>query len=84
MNYLGRKIRNNFDDDIDIHGNDLEGVKDIQTKDLHVQNEINCTSLVVNNVDVETELLILKDEIKRLNDVIKHLVEIDLEVSDVS
>ena len=27
MNYLGRKIKNNFDDDLDIHGNDLEGVK---------------------------------------------------------
>jgi len=84
MDYLGRPVKNNFNEDINIHGNDIEGVKDIQAKELHVENKINCTSLVVNNVDVEIELLILKDEIKRLNDVIKHLVEIDLEVSDVS
>ena len=84
MDYLGRPVKNNFNEDINIHGNDIEGVKDIQAKELHVENKINCTSLVINNVDVELELLILKDEIKRLNDVIKHLVEIDLEVSDVS
>lgn len=82
MDYLGRPVKNNFNEDINIHGNDIEGVKDIQAKELHVENKINCTSLVINNVDVEIELLILKDEIKRLNDVIKHLVEIDLEVSD--
>jgi len=84
MDYLGRPVKNSFNDDINIHGNDIEGVKDIQAKELHVENKINCTSLVINNVDVELELLILKDEIKRLNDVIKHLVEIDLDVSDVS
>ena len=82
MDYLGRPVKNNFNEDINIHGNDIEGVKDIQAKELHVENKINCTSLVVNNIDVEIELLILKDEIKRLNDVIKHLVGIDLDVSD--
>ena len=84
MDFLGRKIRNNFDDDIDIHGNDIEGVKDIQAKQLHVDNKIQCTSLVVNDIDVETEILVLRDEIKRLQNVIKNLGGIDLEVSDVS
>lgn len=81
MDFLGRKIRNNFDDDIDIHGNDIEGVKDIQAKQLHVDNKIQCTSLVVNDIDVETEILVLRDEIKRLQNVIKNLVEINLDVS---
>ena len=84
MDYLGRPVKNNFNEDINIHGNDIEGVKDIQAKELHVENKINCTSLVVNDTDVEIELLILKDEIKRLQNVIKNLVGIDLEVSDVS
>ena len=43
MDFLGRPIKTKFDDDIDIQNNDLDGVNELQAKQINVQNNISCS-----------------------------------------
>ena len=40
MDYLGRPLKTNFDDDLDIHNHDLDGVREIQAKQINVETDI--------------------------------------------
>ena len=39
MDYLGRPLKTNFDDDLDIHNHDLDGVREIQAKQINVETD---------------------------------------------
>lgn len=78
MDFLGRPIKNKFDDDLDIQNNDLDGVNELQAKQINVQNNIICSELVINSTNVEDEIASLKQQVHDLQQVIKLLLSIDL------
>ena len=72
MDFLGRPINTTFDEDIDIQNHDLEGVKQIEAK------QLNVNELLIGEMDVNDEIIKLKQQVSRLEQIIKELTDIKL------
>ena len=72
MDFLGRPINTTFDEDIDIQNHDLEGVKQIEAK------QLNVNELLIGEMDVNDEIIKLKQQVSRLEQIIQELTDIKL------
>ena len=72
MDFLGRPINTTFDEDIDIQNHDLEGIKQIEAK------QLNVNELLIGEMDVNDEIIKLKQQVSRLEQIIKELTDIKL------
>ena len=71
MDFLGRPINSTFDEDIDIQNHDLEGVKQIEAK------QLNVNELLIGEMDVNDEIIKLKQQVSRLEQIIQELTQTD-------
>ena len=78
MDYLGRPLKTNFDDDLDIHNHDLDGVREIQAKQINVETDFVCSELKIGNLDVNDEIILLKQKVHRLEHIIDRLLELGI------
>ena len=54
-------------------------MREIQAKQLNVETDIICSKLKIGNLDVNYEILLLKEQVKQLQEVIKNLTDIRLQ-----